>query len=114
MTYGINFSSPLNDLNNFHVVDQLPQDIMHILLEGIVPYELVLMLISFITDHKYFSLQLLNDRIACFAYSANETKDKPSPVRSQALVSRGTSLSQSGEFFVFVIHVCIIMYIMYM
>ena len=38
ITYGIKFCSPLNELNNFHVVDQLPQDIMHILLEGVLPY----------------------------------------------------------------------------
>lgn len=40
VTYGVNFYSPLNDLDTFHVVNQLPQDIMHILLEGVIPYEL--------------------------------------------------------------------------
>lgn len=51
-TYGINCRSPLNDISNFHVVNQLPQDIMHILLEGVVPYQMSLMLSRFITDNK--------------------------------------------------------------
>lgn len=62
-TYGVNFSSTLNDLDNFHVVNQLPQDIMHILLEGVIPYELTLMLKCFVVDEKYFTCTLLNDRI---------------------------------------------------
>ena len=47
-TYGVNFYSPLNCLDNFHVVTQLPQDIMHILLEGVIPYELSFLLTYFI------------------------------------------------------------------
>lgn len=48
VTYGVNAMSPLNDIDNFHVVNQLPQDIMHILLEGVISYELVQMLICFV------------------------------------------------------------------
>ena len=79
-TYGINYR---NKLDNFHVVAQLPQDIMHILLEGIIPYELSIMLYNFITEEKYFTAQLLNDRIASFLYSTQEAKDKPirKPIR---------------------------------
>ena len=100
VTYGINYSSPLNELDNFHVVDQLPQDIMHILLEGVVPYEMLLLLTSFVTCQKLFSVEFLNDRISCFTYSTNEAKDKPSPIKLQVFVSGGASLSQSGELFV--------------
>lgn len=39
-TYGINKRSPLCDLPDFDVTKQLPQDIMHTLLEGTVQYEL--------------------------------------------------------------------------
>ena len=35
VTYGVKFSSSLNDLDNFHVIEQLPQDIMHVLVEGV-------------------------------------------------------------------------------
>ena len=45
VTYGVNFTSPLNDLKYFHVANfQLPQDIMHVMLEGVIPYEMKLML----------------------------------------------------------------------
>ena len=40
ITYGINHRSALCDLNNFDITMQLPQDIMHTLLEGVVQYEL--------------------------------------------------------------------------
>ena len=56
-TYGINYCSPLNEFKNFHVVDQLPQDVMHIMMEGVIPYEMLLMLNSFINVQKYFTLE---------------------------------------------------------
>ena len=37
--YGITNKSLLNELCHFYVTKQLPQDIMHILLEGVVQYE---------------------------------------------------------------------------
>lgn len=37
VTYGINYRSPLNSIHNFHVASsQLPQDVMHVLFEGIL------------------------------------------------------------------------------
>ena len=45
VTYGINFSSTLNSLAYFHVANnQLPQDVMNILLEGVLPYTMKLTL----------------------------------------------------------------------
>ena len=94
-TYGVNCSSVLNDLYGFHVVDQLPQDIMHCLLEGVVPHELTLLLTDYITIQKLFTCEQINDRIACFSYSTHEAKDKPSPIRIQSLASRGCKITQS-------------------
>lgn len=90
VTYGINYRSPLNELDNFHVIDQVPQDIMHVLLEGVIPYELLLMLTSFVNDQKYFSVHLLNDRIASFAYSTHEGTNKPSPIKSTVFTHRSS------------------------
>ena len=53
-------------------------DIMHVLFEGVLPYELSLMIRQFISDDKLFTLDELNDYIQCFPYSPLETKDKPS------------------------------------
>lgn len=76
ITYGINFSSPLNDINHFHVINQLPQDVMHLLLKGVVPYEFSLLLACFVLDDKFFTTNYLNGRIESFAYSTQEVKDK--------------------------------------
>lgn len=93
VTYGVLYSSPLNKISNFHVVEQLPQDIMHVLLEGVIPYELTLMLDNFICEKGYLTLVQLNDGIACFAYSLHEVKDTPSPI---TYTSHGIKLSQTG------------------
>ena len=97
VTYGVNYASPLNDIDNFHVVDHLPQDIMHVLLEGVIPYELSHMLICFVVEKKFLTGAQINDRIESFAYSTLEAKDKPSPIKAQVFSSRGASLSQSCE-----------------
>jgi len=97
VTHRVNFYSPLNDLDNFHVVNQLPQDIMHILLEGVIAYELSLLLTFFIANKKYFTNAHLNGSISCYDYSVREVNDKPSPVRPQVISLRGARLSQTCE-----------------
>ena len=63
VTSGIKSRSPLNKIDFFHVANsQLPQDIMHVLFEGVIPLETKLMLEVFIFE-KYFTLSFLNDRI---------------------------------------------------
>lgn len=97
ITYGINSKSILNTLDYFHVADnQLPQDVMHVLLEGVVPQALKLLLNSFIYVKKYFSLDFLNDRIQCFNYSRTERRDKPSLILARMLNLDG-KISQSGR-----------------
>jgi hypothetical protein len=84
VTYGINFRSPLNDLQYFHVADmQLPQDIMHVLFEGVIPYEMKLLLTEFVSHKKYFTISYLNERINCFQYSPDESADKPNSLRDE-------------------------------
>ena len=76
-TYGINYRSPLNNIPGFHAANnQLPQDIMHVLFEGVVQLELKLMLQEFVRK-KYFDLELLNSRIENFTYGKKEQRNKP-------------------------------------
>ena len=92
VTYGINIRSPLNDLSNFHVANiQLPQDVMHVLLEGIVKNELNVLLQHLVAS-RYFSDDLLNERIACFHYTSDESKNKPCSINLKK------SISQSGSY----------------
>lgn len=74
--YGINYRSPLDDIPGFHAANnQLPQDIMHVLLEGVVPLELKLILQEFVK--KYFNVEFLNSRIDNFTYGTKEQRNKP-------------------------------------
>ena len=78
VTYGVNYHSVLNDLMYFHVADnQLPQDVMHVLLKGVVPYTIKCMLQGMICSKGYFTLSILNERISCFRYSQTESRNKP-------------------------------------
>ena len=71
--FGINRYSVLEDVPGFSVATCIPHDIMHDLYEGVVPYELKL-LILYCVQHNYFSIATLNDRIQRFDYVI----DKPS------------------------------------
>ena len=46
--YDVKLDSPLNKLQNFHVVSGLPPDIMHDVLEGVLEYQLLLIISKFV------------------------------------------------------------------
>ena len=72
-SYGVNFYSILEDVPGFSVVNGLPHDIMHDLYEGIVPYELKLLL-CYCLDQTFFTVDELNGRIDRFGFP---TDSKP-------------------------------------
>lgn len=75
--YGIKSACPLTmNLEYFHVITGYPADIMHDLLEGIVPIELSLCLKDLI-DKRYFTLNSLNRAIRRFKYSMSDQTDRP-------------------------------------
>lgn len=92
VTYGIKYCSALNDIDNFHVVKQMPQDVMHV---RVVPYEVRIMLVYYIAERKLFTCELLNERIDCFTYSNHESKDRPSPIKARGVLFKTGSLDQS-------------------
>ena len=62
--YGINRDSILNQLSYFHVCHgSLVPDIMHDILEGVLQYEIKLMLQVMINREKYFTLTDFNSRL---------------------------------------------------
>lgn len=79
VAYGIKNMSILCDLHKFDVITQLPQDIMHTLLEGVVQYETRFMLQSHIQNGD-FTLQQLNAAISNHSYGYGEVADKPGPI----------------------------------
>ena len=96
ITYGINYKSALNKLEDFHVCNnQLPQDVMHILLEGVIPYSMKAMLQSFVNVKCYFTIDFINQRISSFKFSWSECRSRPSQMSSNILHD-DDNIHQSG------------------
>jgi len=66
---------------SFHVADGLPPDIMHDLLEGVVPYETALVLKVFLSK-KYLTPDELNEILSTWNYGPLDKADKPVPIAS--------------------------------
>ena len=79
-TYGITGRSLLSDLSNFDIVKQLPQDIMHVLLEGAVQYELRYILQTFFND-GFCALKQLNNVFAGLYLGYIDERNRPPPIR---------------------------------
>ena len=73
--YGINRLSILEEIPGFSVIEGLPHDIMHDLFEGVVPYELKLLLCHCVLA-KYLTVDKLNERIEGYDFGSN----KPAPI----------------------------------
>ena len=68
--YGITRLSKLEEVPGYSVIDGLPHDIMHDLFEGVVPYELKLLLCHCV-HANYFTIQELNKRIEVYDFHSN-------------------------------------------
>jgi hypothetical protein len=96
-TYGVNRrKSILNNSRYFHVVDGLPGDAIHDILEGVLQYECKEMLKVFIFEEKYFSLDQLNSKLKQFDYGYYNDKNRPSPISLNTLKSDNNNLKQKG------------------
>lgn len=81
--YGIKKGCALNEsLEYFNIVEGLPPDICHDLLEGIVPYEIALCLSKFIRD-RYFTLSDFNNTVVNFPYKRKDSVNKPQVISNQ-------------------------------
>lgn len=96
VTYGLNYESVLNKLVDFNVCDgQLPQDIMHVLLEEAIPYTIKTMLQSFVCEKHFFTIEHLNQKLLRFKFSQSESKNKLLQISAHIIHDDG-SISQSG------------------
>lgn len=94
--FGVNRLSILCKSRYFSVIDGLPGDVMHDLLEGVLQYECKEMLKIFINEEKYLTLDQLNERIKRFDYGYYNDKNRPSPISQQTLNNANNSLKQKG------------------
>ena len=71
-----------------------PSDIMHDILEGVLPLHMKAMLLRFVIENKYFSLDELNRRLLHFLFGFTDSKNRPSIVKNLNLAGR--HMNQSG------------------
>jgi hypothetical protein len=78
---GIKWNSIFNELQHFNVCQPgLPPCLGHDLFEGVIAYDLPLYIKYFVKTKKWFSYDILNQRIASFTYMSTDALDKPNPV----------------------------------
>ena len=96
--YGINHRSPLLDLQYFNMCNgSLVSDVMHDLLEGVLQYEIKLMLHHYTAVANLFSATKLHSIMECFEYGYMEVKNHPTPITRRILRSKDNLLTQNGE-----------------
>ncbi|XP_028419163.1 uncharacterized protein LOC114544868, partial [Dendronephthya gigantea] len=84
-TYGVNRLSVLDKVQHFDVCICIPEDIMHIFLDGLVPYETKLMLKYLIDESRCITLKELNRRIENFDYGYMNKKNKPTATNRETI-----------------------------
>jgi hypothetical protein len=74
--YGINEESTLSNLSSFHPITSLPPDIMHDILEGIMP-KLTSCLLHTIVSTRLCSAAQICQRINIFTYGTSDKRNRP-------------------------------------
>ena len=90
--YGINRLSILEEVPGFSVVNGIHHDIMHDVFEGVVPFE-VKLLLQHCIQCNYFTLQLLNDRLNSYDFNDNA----PTQIDDRILNQSDRKLRQSAS-----------------
>lgn len=96
--YGINSRTVLLESPYFDPCEQLVQDVMHVFLEGVLAYEIRLLLNYYINEIKVFKLTDLNSRIQGFPYGFSNIKNKPAVILDKDLQQgSSTNMGQSAS-----------------
>lgn len=93
-TYGINRKSKHIKFPAFDLIKQTPQDIMHVILEGVAPLEVKTVLKHLVLSGQ-LDLDTLNSAILGYPYST-DVRDKPCPITVTTLSSNDNNLKQSS------------------
>ena len=74
---GVRYNTILNSLQQYHVVQNVAMDAMHDFLEGILPFEMKLVLYELFSGGQ-IDLHTLNSRIQTFNFGFTDKKNRPS------------------------------------
>ncbi len=98
--YGVNYPSPFNELNYFDVTQAFPPDIMHDLLEGVIPL-IIKLVLSWAHKEKHITIQELNDELQQLSIGQNDKKNKPVQLSERTLHKSGIAGPASQKCFLF-------------
>ena len=95
--YGVNHRSALMDLKYLDIRSgALFSDVMHDLLEGVLQYEIKLMLIQLI-EKQFITLENVNRQIDLLELPFGTDSDRPAVILRKHLYSQGSRLNQKGD-----------------
>lgn len=97
VSYRVVRRSILLDVNSYYMFEGgLPHDIMHDLYEGVVQYEIKLLL-NYFVDKNLLTIQEFNKRLINFDYGYSEVADKPTPITRANFKSGDKKLQQGAS-----------------
>ena len=97
VAYGVVRYSILLDVNSYYMFEGgLPHDIMHDLYEGVVQYEMKLLL-TYLVDKNLLTIQEFNKHLINFDYGYSEVADKPTPITRANFKSGDKKLRQGAS-----------------
>ena len=96
-TYGLNRDSILNSLQFFHITEGLLPDVMHDILEGVLPLAIKHVL-KHLVEEKVVSIRNLNTRIDRFDFGCVEAANKPHGTLTRAQLNSNDPLKLSGTY----------------
>jgi hypothetical protein len=85
--YGINEESVLSNLSSFHPITSLPPDIMHDILEGIMP-KLTGCLLHTVVSNRLCSASKICQRINKFIYGTNDRRNHPPVLKEKDILEK--------------------------
>lgn len=91
-TYGINRRSRLFDVPAFDLIKQTPQNIMHVIFEGVARMEIKLVLKKNLICLEETELDMFNLAIQSFPYTPLDIHDKPCLVSVSTLTANDNKL----------------------
>lgn len=93
--YGVNGPCALSVLPHFEVTKAFPPDVMHDVLEGVVPLTLKLVIKALHKD-KFVTITDLNNRLKDFGFGQNDKRNKP-PLIPEKLSANGHVIGKATE-----------------
>jgi len=91
--YGVLHRCPLLDLPYFDVTAAFVPDIMHDMLEGVIP-QVMVKVIQKAVQHKLVTVDVLNDRLNVISRGVN---DRPNPFNARMLTGSGSVVGSASQ-----------------